>query len=188
MELGVQSIWEGKSDLLHHNTADLLTPAHALLSDRAVGTLLSDLDTSGDLITRARANLHDLKELPLAADIASAVILYTLTGTGRTVGATREEILRAVLRPGVDINIVEQTLLAFQRYASYFHVQEGRYFFDPEENADAKVEFRSLLVGDDVARDTLRTIWRSEIFREADAVIFTDVDEAKALSLHITMR
>ncbi len=164
---------------LHHAATDLLTPAHALLSDRAVSTLLSDLDTSGDLITHARANLNDLKDVPLAADVASAVLLYTLTGTGRTVGATREEVLRAVLRPGVDINTVEQTLLAFQRYASYFHGQEGRYFFDPEENADAKVEFRSLLVGDDAARETLRTIWRSEIFREADAVMFTDVDKAK---------
>jgi hypothetical protein len=148
----------------HANTADLLTPAHALISDKAISTLLSDLDTSGDLISRARSNMEELQTLPLAADVASAVLLYTVAGTGRNSGATREELIRSVLRPGVDINTLEQTLIAFQKYAAYFHVQEGRYFFDPEENADAKVEFRSLRVDDSAARDKLRSIWKDEIF------------------------
>ena len=165
---------------LHHKTANLLTPAHALVSDRAIVALLSDLDPSGDLINRARGNLEELQKLPLADEVASAVLLYTLTGTARAVGATREELLRGILRPGVDINLFEQTLLAFQKYASHFHVQEERYFFDLEENADAKVEFRALLVEDAEARSTLRNLWRDEIFREPNALIFTDVDETKA--------
>lgn len=89
-------------------------------------------------------------------------------------------MLRSILAPGIDINELERTLLAFQKYASHFHVQEGRYLFDPEENADAKVEFKSLLVSDDLARFLLRSLWRDEIFREPTALIYADVDQSKA--------
>ena len=165
---------------LHHGTADLLTPAHALLSDRSVRALLSDLDAGGDLINRARGNVEELQSrIPLAVETGSAVLLYSLTGVAPREGATREELLRSVLRPGVEINEVEQTLLAFQKYASYFHVQGGHYFFDPEENADAKVEFRSLRVDDTLARERLRAIWKDDIFREPNSVVFTNVEDTK---------
>jgi hypothetical protein len=164
----------------NYGITDLITPAHALIADQVIATLLSDLDASGDLINRARGNLKELERLPLAGDVASAVLLYTLAGTGR-VGSTREELLRSVLRPGVDINEIEQTLLAFQKYASHFHMQEGRYFFDVEENADAKVEFRSLSVDDRDAHSKLSEIWRNDIFRgDPHTAIFTDADETKA--------
>ena len=166
---------------LTHTQTDLITPAHAALHDREVGTRLADLDTSGDLIAKARGNLEDLKSYPLATEIASTVMLYTLAGTpGRTLGATREELLRSILAPGIDINELEHSLLAFQRYASHFHAQDGRYLFDPEENADAKVEFKSILVSNDLARSLLRSLWRDDVFREPTAVIYTDVDQSKA--------
>lgn len=164
----------------NHDLADLLTPANAMIADRAIATLLSDLDSSGDLINRAAGNLKELANVPLADDVASAVLLYTLTGTERTPGATRDELLRSVLRPGIDINEFEQTLLAFQKYASHFHAREGRFFFDNEENADAKVEYRSLRVSDVEARQSLRAIWKDEIFSEPNALIFTDTEDTKA--------
>jgi hypothetical protein len=140
---------------LTHADADLVTPAHANILDREVAVRLNDLDPGSDLITRAQGNLVELSgTVPFAAQIASTTLLYTLTGVdSRTHGATREELIRSVLRPGADINEFEQGLRAFERYAAYFHVQEGRYFFDREENADAKVEFRSLQVDDSPARD-----------------------------------
>ncbi len=162
--------------------AELITPGHADLRDREVAVRLADLDIGGDLITRARSNLEELKNFPYAAELTSTVLLYTLTGVDRrSRGATREDLLRSILRPGVDINDVERTLLAFQKYASYFHVEEGRYFFDPEENAEAKVEFRSLIVPDDRARATLQALWREELFREPNAVVYTGVEETKAV-------
>ncbi|MGC8990741.1 MAG: hypothetical protein ACP5MD_11500, partial [Verrucomicrobiia bacterium] len=164
---------------LHHKTANLLTPAHATLSDKEVCVRLSDLDPSSDLINRARANLEELNRVPLADELASSTLLFTLTGTGRSVGATREELLRALLRPGVDVNVFEQALLSFQKYASYFHTQEGRYYFDMDENADATVEFRSLNVEDGQAHAKLREIWKGEIFREPNAVFFTDADATR---------
>jgi hypothetical protein len=165
---------------LHYQSVDLLTPAHASLTDQGVRTLLGDLDVSRDLIRRACGNLEELKAAPLATDISSAVMLYTLTGVGPTTGATMEELVRSVLRPGIDINTLQQTVETFRKYASYFHAQENRYFFDPEENADAKVEYQSLLVDDVLAREKLFAIWKEDVFRETGAaVIFKDVDSTK---------
>lgn len=165
---------------LTHQKADLITPAHADLADSEVRVRLSDLDPTGDLIRRARENLKELESYPLVNGLGATAMLYTLSGSGRDRGATREHLLRAVSTPATDINEFERALLALQRYGSYFHAQEGRYFFDREENADAKVEFRSLLVAPERARDLIQKLWREELFREpVSSVILTDVDKAK---------
>jgi hypothetical protein len=172
---------------LSHERADIVTAAHAPLSDREVAARLSDLDTSGDLVRKARMNADEIAQMgmPLAGDIAATAMLYTLTSSGRMVGATRDELLKHVLRPGVDINDFERALLAFQKFAAHFHLREGRYYFDLEENTEAKVEYESLRVdaGDPSntnARRALHTLWRDEIFREPASVVFTDVEETKA--------
>ena len=168
---------------LTHDKADFITAAHANLHDREVATRLSDLDPSGDLISRARGNLDELKDQPLASDISATVMLYTLTSSGRGRGATREELIRHVLTPRVDINDFEKTLLSFQKYASHFWVEEGRYFFDLEENPDAKVEFRSLTIDPDgsKARTFLRTLWQDDIFKEPNCIIYQGEEETKNL-------
>jgi len=166
---------------LTHTSADVITPGHANIQDREVAIRLSDLDPGSDLITRAQGNLEELKATPFAVEVASATLLYTVSGVdSRTHGATREELIRSVLRPGSDINDFEQSLRAFEKYAAYFHAREGRYFFDREENADAKVEFHSLRINDDRARLTLRALWRDELFKEPAAVIWAGPDETKA--------
>jgi hypothetical protein len=108
-------------------------------------------------------------------------MLFTVSGTGRERGASREHLIRAVCEPATDINEFELALVALQRYGSYFHAQEGRYFFDTEENPDARVEFRSLLVPEDRARDLVLRLWREELFREPEsAVVFTGAEQTKA--------
>jgi len=168
---------------LTHDRVDLITAAHANLHDREVATRLSDLDPSGDLILRARGNLDELKDQPLASEIGATVMLYTLTSSGRNRGATREELIRHVLNPKVDINDFEKTLFAFQKYASHFHLQESRYFFDLEENADAKVEFRSLTIDPDrsKAHSLLYELFRDEIFRESNCAIYQGEEETKSV-------
>jgi len=163
-----------------HGKADLITPAHADLLDQEVGLRLADLDPTGDLIRKARHNLTELAAYPLVREIGSAAMLFTISGTGRERGASREHLIRAVCGPATDINEFERALIALQRYGSYFHTQEGRYFFDAEENPDARVEFRSLLVPEDRARDLVRRLWRDELFREPESsVIFSDVEQAR---------
>ncbi len=166
-----------------HSSEDVITAAHALLADRETATRLQDLDPGGDLINRAKVNAEELAEYPLSDRIAAATMLYTLTGEGRTRGITREELIRHVMLPGADINDFERTLLAFGKYASHFHSADGRYFFDVEENADAKVEFRSLTIDPDgsKSRALLRQIWMAEVFRETEtAVVFATPEDTKA--------
>jgi hypothetical protein len=168
---------------LTHERADLITPAHAHLADQEVAVRLSDLDPSGDLIRRANENLRDLATYSLVAGLGATAMLYTLSGAGRDRGATREHLIRAVCTPGTDINEFEQALLALQKYGSYFHAQEGHYFFDPEENADAKVEFRSLTIDPTGARarELIKRLWCEELFRDPQSsVVFSDADQARA--------
>jgi len=167
---------------LTHGKVDLITAAHATLDDREVAVRLQDLDPSGDLISRARGNLDELKDQTLVSEIGATVMLYTLTGSGRERGVGREGLIKHVLTPRVDINDFEKTLLALQKYASHFHVEEGRYFFDPEENADAKVEFRSLTIDpdDSKSRNSLNILWRDEIFKEPNCVIYQGEEETKS--------
>ncbi|MBW2106343.1 MAG: hypothetical protein JRI26_10055 [Deltaproteobacteria bacterium] len=166
---------------LSHDKANFITTGHANLYDREVAIRLSDLDASGDLIPKAIGNLVELKDQPLASEIGASVMLYTLTSPGHSRGATREELIRNILAPGVDINDFERTLIAFQKYASHFWVEEGRYFFDIEENPDAKVELRSLTIDPDgtKARDLLHMLWRDEIFRESNSVVYKGEQETK---------
>ncbi len=166
---------------LNRGRANLITPGMAPLSDREVALRLSDLDRN-QLVHRARSNLTDLQALdprpPLLDEIASATLLFTLAGTGRNIGATREELIRSVMQPGRDINDFERAMLAMQRYAANFHTAEGRHFFDQTETPDAKVELRALPKSDPVAREELRAIL-AELFNSANAVVFTHVTETR---------
>src|SRR5208283_1491265 len=164
---------------LTYGKTDVISPAHAWLDDREVRTRLADLDVSGDLIEKARSDSNNLSSrFALAPEIAACTFLYTATSpTGsRESGATVEEMKRSVLTPDTDINDFENSLAAFQKYGAHFHFREGRFYFDVEEQPDAKVEFKSLTVPDARAREILRDIWLREVFRDdGSAVFFTDV-------------
>lgn len=57
---------------------------------------------------------------------------------------------------------------------------EGRYYFDLEEQPEAKVGFKSLAYTDEQAREKLYDILKSEIFREtASTTVFTSVEQAQ---------
>jgi hypothetical protein len=166
---------------LSYQEADIVTAARAALHDREVVTRLGDLDVGGDLIRNARSDLRDVGDAPLAEDIIATVLLYTLSGAGRSTGVHRDELLRHVLRPGVNINDIEETLLALDKYASYLHFDrhDNRYYFDTREKPQAKVEYRSTLFPAERAREELRRFWKDEVFRDPNCVVFTDVDATK---------
>jgi len=164
---------------LTHTGNDIITPGDVSLEDKATTIMLKDLDLSGDLINRAKENMEDLiSRVPLARQMASTVLLYTLTGVGTDSGVSRDSLIRDILSPSIDINDIEQTLMGFQKYASHFHHREGRYCFDLEENSEAKVEFKSLQYSDDHAREELYEILKSEIFRETvNTAIFGSIEQ-----------
>jgi len=91
-------------------------------------------------------------------------------------------LISDILAPETDINDIEQTLMGFQKYASYFHHQEGRYYFDLEENSEAKVEFKSLQYSDDQAREELYKILKADIFREmVNTTVFGSIEQTQEL-------
>jgi len=168
---------------LTHISNDIITPRDVSLEDKATTIMLKDLDLSGDLINRARENMEELiSRVPIARQMAPTVLLYTLTGVGADIGVSRDHLIRDILSPSTDINAIEQTLMAFQKYASYFHHQEGRYYFDLEENSEAKVEFKSLQYSDEQAQEELYEILKADIFRETESsAIFGSVEQTQEL-------
>jgi hypothetical protein len=163
----------------------LITAGHCNLSDRACADRLQDLDPAGNLINCAQGNLQDLRKQPLAESLASAVLLASLTPGVK--GLTREELVRQVMAPGYDPNQFEGTFQAFRTYGSYFHEREGRFFFDLEENENAKVEIEALRLNDERAREEVKTIWKQDLFREVQQVVFFTEPEATKTALdHLT--
>lgn len=162
----------------------LLTGAHCKLTDQACADRLQDLDPSGTTIACATGNLRDLQSLPYAEAIASATLLASLVPAGRARGVSRDELVRHVAEPGSDPNHFEATVEAFRRYGSYFHKQEDRFYFDVEENEEAKVELEAYRSGNDqMARGKIAELWLKDLFKEwQQATIYLD-DEGTRSSL-----
>lgn len=158
----------------------LLTAAHCKLSDTACADRLQDLDPVGTTITCASGNLRELAHQPYAEAIASATLLASLVPRGAR-GLSKEELIRHVAEPGCDPNQFEAALEAFRRYGSYFHREENRFYFDIEENEDAKVELEALRSGsEEAARQQISEIWVKEMFKESQqAVILADFEAAR---------
>jgi hypothetical protein len=161
--------------------ARLLTAAHCKLSDSACADRLQDLDPAGTTIDCASGNLRDLRNQPYSEAIASATLLASLVPMGRTRGLSKEELIRHVAEPGCDPNQFEATLEAFRRYGSYFHREEDRFYFDIEENEEAKVELEAYRSGsDETARQQISEFWLKDLFKEAQqAVINIDLETTR---------
>ena len=130
----------------------LMTAASCKISDPACCDRLQDLNPSGDLINCALSNFRDLHVRPSAEAITSATLLSSLVPGARSIGLSKEEMVRHAVRPGDDPNEFQATLDAFQKFGTYFHHLHDRYYFDREENAYAKVELAAVGLSDDVAR------------------------------------
>lgn len=160
----------------------LLTGAHCKLTDPACADRLQDLDPAGTTISCAAGNLRELQDQPYAEAIASATLLASLVPTGRGRGLTKDEIIRHVAEPGCDPNQFEATLEMFRRYGSYFHKEEDRFYFDVEENENAKVELEALRSGsDEAARQQVVETWLKDLFKDwQQAVVYTDLEVTRA--------
>jgi hypothetical protein len=158
----------------------LLTAAHCKLTNDACADRLQDLDPSGTTISCAAGNLRELANQPYAEAIASATLLASLVPRGAR-GLSKEELIRHVSEPGCDPNQFDATLEAFCRYGSYFHREENRFYFDIEENEEAKVELEAYRSGsDEVARQQVSELWLRDIFKESQqAVILTDFEATR---------
>ena len=156
----------------------LITAGHCRLTHGACADRLQDLEPSGSLINCAQRNFQDLQTQPYSELLASAVLLASIVPGVK--GLAREDLVRHVAYPGCDPNQFESTLQAFRTFGSYFHEREGRFFFDLEENENAKVEIEAIRLGDERAREEVKTIWKQELFKETlQAVVFTDLESTR---------
>ncbi len=156
----------------------LLTAGHCRLTDKACANRLQDLDPGASLINCAQRNYQDLRNEPYAESVASAVLVASLIAGIK--GLTREELVRHVVTPGDDPNQFESTLQAFRAYGSFFHEREGRFFFDIEENENAKVEIESTRISEERAREEIISIWKQDLFRETQhSLVYTDLEAAR---------
>lgn len=163
-----------------HKKRDLITTADALITERSITSRLIDLDPGSRIMGCARSDLDDLRDLPFAERIVSTVLLSTLAGAEKGKGQTEETITRQVLQPGDDINEFTSTLRAFHKLGTYFHEQEGVFYFDAAEKPHAKVEYKSLGVDPSKALGRAFEFWTGELFGDRDAVVFHDSEQAKA--------
>ena len=156
----------------------LITAGNCRLSHGACVDRLQDLEPSGSLINCAQRNFQDLQTQPYSEALASAVLLASIVPGVK--GLSREDLVRHVAYPGCDPNQFESTLQAFRTYGSYFHEREGRLFFDLEENENAKVEIEAIRIGEERAREEVKTIWKQELFKETQqVVVFTDLESTR---------
>lgn len=169
---------------LTYESSDIITPADVSISDKPTGIILKDLDVGGNIIERAKENLEELKmqNIPVADKLASTVLLYTITSMGKDRGASRESIIMDILSPSLDVNDITRAIASFQKYASYFHTEGERFFFDVEEQPEAKVEYKSLNYSDDAAREFIIGTIKEDIFKETSStVVFSSVEQTQQL-------
>lgn len=163
-----------------HKKADLITTAQASIKDRSILNRLIDLDPGMDLVKCAQSDLADLGKNRFGDEIVSSILLATLAAAGKARGMTEEQLALEVLKPDDDINDFRGALNAFHKYGTYFHEQEGVFYFDREEKPSAKVEYKSLSVDTQKAIDKAFEFWTGELFSDREAVVFKYMDQAQA--------
>lgn len=163
-----------------HKKADLITAAHASIHERSIKNRLIDLDPGMNLMNCAQSDLKDLGDKKFAEEIVSCVLLATLAAAGKVRGMSEDTIALQVLKPGDDINEFKGAIKSFHKYGTYFHEQEGVYYFDPEEKPNAKVEYRSLGVDPQKALAKVFEFWTGDLFGDRDSIVFQTIEQAQA--------
>lgn len=156
--------------------AFLLTAAHARVTDGPCADRLQDLDPSGALIRLAQVQCRDLGDSVLVDGIASAVLLGSLARPH----LDREELIRHVMTPAVDPNEFESVLRRLEDFGGHFFHREGRYYFDTEENENAKVNAAAARRADTEAAEEIRRVWLGDVFRyPSRTVVVSEIESAK---------
>jgi len=163
-----------------HKKTDLITTAYASIGEKNILNRLIDLDPGMDLVKCAHSDLADQGSVRFADEIVSSILLATLASAGKSRGMTEEQLALQVLKPGDDVNDFRGALKAFHKYGTFFHEQEGVYFFDREEKPSAKVEYKSLSVDTQKATEKAFEFWTGELFNDRDAVVFKYMEQAQA--------
>jgi hypothetical protein len=102
-------------------------------------------------------------EVTNAEPILKTAFVYSLRAT--PAGATRQEIVRGILRPGMNLNDITLPLEELGDVA-YYLKSDGRYLMTTELNIYAIINAEAKRVDDDEARCKIDDLLRHEVFGE----------------------
>jgi len=151
---------------------DILSVAHSSLEDDHNWAHWRDLDPGNSMLPNIRNDYDQLKSVPSLGHIMSVVALYTLSGEEITRGVDEQSLLLNCLYTNLDINEIKKGEATLQKYAPHIQMNEGRMFFSLDENARAKVEYRSLQITDNDAFDKLEEIILNDVYKDRNAVMY----------------
>lgn len=157
---------------------DIISVAHSSLKDERNWGHWRDLDPGNSMLPNIKNDYDQLKSIPSLDHIMSVVALYTLSGEEITRGVDEQTLLLNCLYTNLDINEIKKGETTLQKYAPHIQMNEGRMFFSLDENARAKVEYRSLQTTDNDAFDKLEEIILNDVYKDRNAVVlFGAMDE-----------
>jgi len=125
-----------------HASRPLVSSQDLPLGSGDIRTQLSNLDAAGggEAVRRATGDNYEAvpATLPHKDELFSALLLYSVADPTHR-GATRQEIVRAVLDPGENPNKITDSLAQLQSLAFNLHFENDRYLFKAQENPAARV-------------------------------------------------
>ena len=124
-----------------HTSRPIVSSQDLPLASEDIKNGLRNLDTGGgEAVRRALGDNYEAvpASLPHKDELFSALLLYSVADPTRP-GATREEIVRAVLDPGENPNRITDALTQLLSFAYNLHPENDRYLFKAQENPAARV-------------------------------------------------
>jgi hypothetical protein len=112
--------------------------------------LASDVDMSeGELLTLDRVLTENaIKDADLigkeeARKLLNVILLYSF-GKDKEIGASRNDVILGVLRPGININEVDSLLMNLPNKAPHVWLKEGKYIIGREANVITIIQNKAL--------------------------------------------
>jgi len=137
----------------YQNTRGVLCLLASVLAKRCEDVdllLASDVDmTEGDLLSLDRVLAENAQRdaemigKDLARKLLNTILLYSFSD-GRDIGASRNEVILGVLRPGININDVDTALLDLPNIAPHVWIRDSKYAVGYQANIVTLIQNKAL--------------------------------------------
>lgn len=145
----------------HYDKTDLLCAGHANISNFVIRGELSELNAQ--LVRNCYLNWEESEGIPNAEPVMSAILLYSL-GEVKNAGATTDELILSAMKPGDNINDLDDTINQLFTSAEHLHSEGDRYLFKEEENVYTLIDKRAKNVREEKAVEKIIEVIKSDVF------------------------
>jgi|GEM_PF-2807797 len=146
-----------------HKTRPVVSSQDLPLKDDRISVALQNLDQSGEAVRRALGDNYDAvpADLPHKDELFSAILFYSIADPTNP-GATRDDIMRAVVDPGENPNRIRDSLEQLRSLAFHLHVDNDRFVFRAQENPHARINAvaGSQLVTHEACAEVIQSVLR----------------------------